>query len=49
MHADIIVFGRHKRQKLEILDECVDRVRERFGYYSVRRGILLQDRGLNRI
>jgi len=38
-----------KRQKLEILDECVDRVRERFGYYSVRRGILLQDRGLNRI
>jgi len=21
-----------KRQKLEILDECVDRVRERFGY-----------------
>ncbi|HHV28389.1 MAG TPA: DNA polymerase IV [Clostridium sp.] len=33
-----------KRQKLEMIDECVDRVRERFGHYSVQRGILLQYR-----
>lgn len=36
-----------RRLKRELLDMSVDRIRERFGHYSVQRGILLQDRMLN--
>lgn len=36
-----------KRQKLEMIDACVDRIRERFGHYAVQRAILLEDEELN--
>jgi DNA polymerase-4 len=36
-----------KRQKREAIDACVDRIRERFGHYSVQRAVLLEDEGLN--
>ncbi|TYQ16534.1 UNVERIFIED_CONTAM: DNA polymerase-4 [Acetivibrio alkalicellulosi] len=36
----------NKREKLESIDFCVDRIRERFGHYSVCRGLILTDERL---
>lgn len=38
-----------KLQKLERLDKAVDTLRERYGYFSVQRGIMLTDRELSNL
>ena len=38
-----------KLQKLEGLDKAVDTLRERYGYFSVQRGIMLMDRELSNL
>ena len=38
-----------KLQKLERLDTAVDRLRERYGHFSVQRGIMLTDRELSNL
>ncbi|MFZ5989153.1 MAG: DNA polymerase IV [Bacillota bacterium] len=55
--TDLIVGGTYtqlslfldesKRQKLELIDACVDKIRERFGHYSVQRALMLEDDRLN--
>ena len=35
------------RQKKEIVEQCIDSIRKRFGYYSVQRAFLLTDSVLN--
>ena len=37
----------HKRMKKEALDLSIDKIRERFGHYSIQRAIMLTDRKLN--
>lgn len=37
----------NKRIKLEALEESVDKIRERFGHYSVQKALLLTDNKLN--
>ena len=38
-----------RKEKLRKLDRAVDDLRERFGNYSIQRGILLKDRGLSTV
>ena len=38
-----------KLQKLERLDKAVDTLRERYGYFSIQRGIMLTDRELSNL
>ncbi|MBQ9827333.1 MAG: DNA polymerase IV [Lachnospiraceae bacterium] len=35
------------REKRMLMDRAVDSIRDRFGYYSVQRGLMLNDRGLS--
>ncbi|MGE4282806.1 MAG: DNA polymerase IV [Clostridia bacterium] len=37
----------NKRQKLEDIDYCIDKIRQRFGHYSIQRAVLLKDQHLN--
>ncbi|NLY43052.1 MAG: DNA polymerase IV [Clostridiaceae bacterium] len=37
----------NKRQKLENIDFCIDKIRKRFGHYAVQRALLLKDEQLN--
>jgi DNA polymerase-4 len=39
LHEDV-----NKRQKLELLERCVDRVRGRFGQFSIQRAVLMKER-----
>ncbi len=38
-----------EREKRMQMDRAVDNIRERFGYYSIQRGLMLNDRGLSSI
>lgn len=38
-----------RREKLEKLDAAVDDIRRRFGFYSIQRGMMIQDRQLSSI
>ena len=38
-----------KRQKQEDLERTVDKIRSRFGHYSIQRGIMLIDPALSRL
>lgn len=42
-----LFLDENKRQKKESIDKCVDRIRERYGHYSVQRAIMLEDTCLN--
>jgi DNA polymerase-4 len=37
----------NKRIKLESLEDSIDKIRERFGHYSVQKALLLTDNVLN--
>ena len=37
------------REKKRKMDKAVDSIRDRFGYYSVQRGLMLEDRGLSSV
>lgn len=46
-HWQLSVFGNEdQRKKREILERTMDQLRKRYGYFSLHRGILLQDRGI---
>ena len=38
-----------KREKQMKMDEAVDEIRKRFGFYSVQRGIMFQDKNLSAV
>ena len=38
-----------KREKQMKMDEAVDKIRKRFGFYSVQRGLMFQDRKLSAV
>lgn len=46
-HIQLSLFDDDTRAKRELLDKSMDKIRSRFGHYSVQRAILLHDNGLN--
>ena len=46
-HVQLSLFSEERRIKRELLERSIDRIRSRFGHYSVQRALLLKDSGLN--
>jgi DNA polymerase-4 len=42
-----IYYDQQKQQKLESIDMCVDRLRERYGHYSIQRCSIIKEQKLN--
>jgi len=45
-YIQLSVFGEDRRQKREQLETSIDKIRSRFGHYSVQRAFLLRESGL---
>ena len=45
IQLDLFV-SQQQREKREKMDRCVDEIRRRFGYYSIQRAFMYQDRNL---
>ncbi|HHV59289.1 MAG TPA: DNA polymerase IV [Clostridiaceae bacterium] len=46
-HVQLSFLDDDRRLKRELLDRSIDKIRSRFGHYSVQRALLLKDNGLN--
>jgi len=46
-YVQLSLLDDERRVKRELLDKSIDRIRSRFGHYSVQRSILLRDKSLN--
>lgn len=42
-----LFIDQEKRERLEHLDDAVDEIRRRFGFYAIQRGTMLQDQSLH--
>lgn len=46
-NLQLSLFDDERHMKRELLDKSIDKIRARFGHYSVQRALLLRDKGLN--
>lgn len=46
-YIQLSLFDDQRRIKRELLDQSIDKIRERFGHYSVQRAVVLNDKILN--
>jgi DNA polymerase-4 len=46
-YIQLSMFADDRKTKRELIERSMDRIRERFGHYSVQRALLLKDSGLN--
>ena len=44
-----LFMEQEKREKLELMDRAVDDIRRRFGYFSVQRAMMYQDKLLSNL
>lgn len=45
-YTQMTLFNNVKKDKREIIDNCIDKIRGRFGHYSVQRALMLNDNKL---
>jgi len=46
-YVQLSFFNDDKRAKKQLLEQSIDKIRSRFGYYSVQRALLIKDSNLN--